>query len=244
VLKIVETGGFGAKRWASFTGYRATFHGRLTRLFTRQGALEQICAIAIPLLIGSYCLISMRTHAQLVAATLGTFRGGIAVVLVSTKQLLWVAFAAWAGVGCLELALSYRFWLSRLMMSPEDRRLELKETEGDPLVRLHRSRIQHQMLLESSQWSMSEGTLVIQAAMQIAVVLHYDPTEISAPRLLGVGSADLAAMIVAEAHRFDVPVIEHPTLPQRVAGGNVGAPIEEALYAPIAEIMSQAGLVF
>ncbi len=180
----------------------------------------------------------MRNHAGLLVATLGNFRAGLSLIMVIAKQLLWFSFLAWTVVGCIDFALSHRIWLKKLMMSHEEKRHEQKETEGDPIILSQRARFRLQLLSEATNWSVREATLVIQHAMRIAAVLHYDPTDVLAPRLLGVGTAELAAIIVAEAHRFDIPVVEHRALAQKLVGSVVGDPIPENLYSQVAELMS------
>ncbi len=237
--KIIQNGGLGNKRRSGSPGYRHNFKFGLGRLFTWRGLLAQVCALAIAATLIAHSLVWVRDHAVAVTATLGNIPAGMRMLGQMTKQQLWYAVAAWACVGSIELTVAYRLWLARQMMSPDEKRQEQKETEGDPLILWQRARIRSQMLAESSNWSVSDATLVICDQHRLAAVLHYDPSSKSAPQLLGVGASDLAGVIIAEAQRFSIPIVEHEPLARILAGSNVGEPIPERLYELVAELMSE-----
>jgi len=237
--KIIQNGGLGSKRQSGSPGHRPNFQPGLGRVFTWRGLLAQACALAIAAALIAHSLVWARDHAVAVTATLGNIPTGMRLIAQMMKQQSWFAVAAWASVGCIELTVAYRLWLARQMMSPDEKRQEQKETEGDPLVLLQRARIRSQMLAESSNWSVSDGTLVICDRIRLAAVLHYDPSSKSAPQLLGVGASDLAGVIVAEAQRFSIPIVEHEALARILAGSNVGEPIPEKLYELVAELISE-----
>lgn len=237
--KIIQNRGLGSKRSSSSTGYRSNFQLGLGRFFTWRVFLAQACALAIAAALVSHSLVWMRDNAVAMTATLGDIPKGLRLIVRMMNRQLWFAVAAWACVGCIELTLAYRLWLGRQMMSSDEKRQEQKETEGDPLVLWQRARIRSQILAESSNWSVSDGTLVIRAQMRLAAVLHYDPASNSAPQLLGVGSSDLAGVLIAEAQRFSIPIVEHAPLARILAGSSVGEPIPESLYELVAELMSE-----
>ena len=235
---VIATGGLIAKRQIGFGWHQLNPLRGLATYITWRNVITQSCAISLALLVVLFSLVWMRSHAEIVA-TLGTFRDGLYVVVSFTKQLLLFAFFAWAVVACIDFALSHRLWLQKLKMSPEEKRHEQKEAEGDPQVLLQRARYRQQLLSESSNWSLREATIVVQHQRRIAAVLHYDPADRVAPRLLGVGIAELAANIVAEAYRFDIPVVEQLAMAQALASCSVGELIPERLYSPIAELVSE-----
>ena len=213
---------------------------RFMRRLTWRAALAQASSLLLSLVVGVYSLGWIRDHAVQIAASLGTLRGGLQLLAVGVMQLLWFAFFAWVAVGSLSLAIDHRLWLVQHRMSHEEKLLEQKETEGDPSILSERARARQQILSESSSWSFSEATLVIHDANRLALVLHYNPSDGGAPRLLGVGTADLAATIIAEAHRFEIPIVAHATLARALAEGSVGEAIGEKHYAAVAEVMSDS----
>jgi flagellar biosynthesis protein FlhB len=232
--RIIQRGSLGTKRRPG----SAQFRFGLARLLTGRSLIAQFCALTIAVTLIVHALAWMRDHIVAITATLGDIPTGLRLIARIGQEQLWFALAAWLCVGCIELAIAYRLWLRRQMMSPEEKRQEQKDTEGDPLILWQRTRIRSQMLAESSNWSVSDGTLVIHDKMRLVVVLHYDPKSNSAPQLLGVGAADLAGAMLAEAERFSIPIAEHETVARVLASSNVGEPIPEKLYELVAELMS------
>jgi flagellar biosynthesis protein FlhB len=239
VSRAIQSGGFGAKHPSKSSRHRTNLLSGLGRLFTWRALLTQICAVAIAATLMVHALMWIRDHAAAVTATLGDIPTGLQLIVQMTRRQLWFALAAWLCVGCIELAIAYRLWLQQQMMSPEEKRKEQKETEGDPLVLWQRTRIRSQTFAESSNWSVSDGTLLIHDKLRIAAVLHFDAAISSAPRLVAVGAADLAGAMIAEAQRFSIPIVEHEATARVLAGSSVGEQIPEKLYEVVAELMSE-----
>ncbi len=240
VVKLVEARGFagsGATGTTSHLGHRSR---GFARFFDVRAVLNHASSLVVALVVSTCSFLFIRNQARPIAATLGTVSGGTQYLCRAVLHLTWFAFYAWAAVGLGSFAVAHRLWLSRQRMSQAEKRLEQKETEGDPLILSERAKTRQRNLAESSAWSLSEASLVIHGARRVAVVLHYDPAEVYAPRLLGVGTADLAAIIIAEAQRYEIPVLEYPSLAQALAQGIVGDPIAETHYASTAEAISEA----
>lgn len=238
VIKLVEARGLTGAGAGSTSRREGPHSLGFGRVWNARAALDNASAVVLALVVGGYSFAYIRTQAVPIAATLGSVSGGVRHLTRAVLHLTWFAFYAGAAVGLVSFVIAHRLWLSRHRMSQAEKRLEQKETEGDPLIRSERARVRQRLLAESSAWSPSEASLVIHGAGRVAVVLHYDPAEANAPRLLGIGTADLAAIIIAEAYRFEIPVLERPALAQALAQGNVGDLIAEKHYAATAEAIS------
>jgi flagellar biosynthesis protein FlhB len=210
----------------------------ITRLFTWRSIVALLSSIALCLAVLVYALGWFRNHAATIAGTLGNLRGGQRLIATTAEQLAWFAVFVWLAVGCTDYIFAHRDWLNRHMMSTEEKQREQKEAEGDPLILLQRSRLRRQILSESTAWSVAEATVVIQHSARLAVVLLYVPSEASAPRLLGVCTANQAVTIIVEAKRHDVPVVDNPALAWALSGCAVGESIPEHLYGQVAETLS------
>ena len=240
IVRLIEAHGFAGSGATGTTGGEGHRSWGFARIFDARAVLNHVSSLVLALAVGACSFAYILNQAVPIAATLGTVSGGTRYLCGAVLHLTWFAFYAWAAVGLASFAVAYRLWLSRHRMSQAEKRFEQKETEGDPLILSERARARQRNVAESSAWSLSEASLVIHNARRVAVVLHYDPAEVHAPRLLGVGTADLAAIIIAEAQRFGIPVLEQPWLTQALAQGNVGDPIAEAHYAATAEAIMEA----
>jgi flagellar biosynthesis protein FlhB len=207
-------------------------------IFSWRTALTLASSLILGAIIATCSLLWFRQHAMQIASTLGAVRTGLQLLASAAMQLAWSAFFAWAAVGLTAFAIAHLLWLRQHRMSHEEQRLERKETEGDPSILSERSKARQRLLAEASAWSVSEATLVIHSAGRLAIVLRYNPTEGNAPRLLTVGTAQLARAIIFEAQRYAIPVVERPELALALAQGGFGDPIAVKHYAAVAELIS------
>ncbi len=236
VIAIIEA------RGATATSHAQT-HGReysidFCHILSWRTALTLASSLILGAIIATCSLLWFRQYAMPIASTLGAVRSGLQLLSTAVMQLAWSAFFAWAAVGLAAFAIAHLLWLRQHRMSYEEKRLERKETEGDPSILSERAKARQRLLAEASAWSVSEATLVIHNARRLVVVLRYNPAEGNAPRLLGTGTAELAGAIISEAQRYAIPVIEWPELALALAQGGLGDPIEVRHYAAVAELIS------
>jgi flagellar biosynthetic protein FlhB len=151
---------------------------------------------------------------------------GLAVVVGT--MLLIVAF---------DVPLQLWQHFSRLRMSREDLRKEMRETEGDPHVKAAVRGQQRQMARRRMMADVPKADVVVTNPAHFAVALVYAEGGMQAPRVVAKGADLVAARIreIAAAHR--VPVLESPPLARALyRHAEVGEEIPEALYTAVAEI--------
>ncbi|MBC7104663.1 MAG: EscU/YscU/HrcU family type III secretion system export apparatus switch protein, partial [Firmicutes bacterium] len=151
--------------------------------------------------------------------------------------------AAWAGVAYLVLGvvdfLYQRYEYMRTMrMTRFELKEELRQTEGDPLVRARQRERQRQIALNRIRQEVPRATVVITNPVHLAVALRY-AEEMLAPRVVAKGAGLLAEQIRMLAARYRVPVVENPEVARflfyRV---DVGREIPRELYRAVAEILA------
>ncbi|MFI5003200.1 MAG: EscU/YscU/HrcU family type III secretion system export apparatus switch protein, partial [Reyranellales bacterium] len=103
-------------------------------------------------------------------------------------------------------------WRSDLRMTRQELKDEVKETEGDPLVRgrlrsLQRDRARRRMIA-----AVPRASVVIANPTHYAVALRYERSEGGAPQVVAKG-ADLIALRIREiASRHGIPIVEDKPL--------------------------------
>jgi flagellar biosynthetic protein FlhB len=128
---------------------------------------------------------------------------------------------------------------SRLKMSRQDLRDEMKETEGNPQIRGRIRGLQRQMRRRRVKADVSRAAVVLTNPTHYAVALGFDFTTMEAPKLLAKGRNLLAEEIKAEARWAGVPIIENPSLARSLYRSvEVGQPIPVDLYAAVAAILA------
>ncbi|MGB7549689.1 MAG: EscU/YscU/HrcU family type III secretion system export apparatus switch protein [Terracidiphilus sp.] len=147
----------------------------------------------------------------------------------------WLLFG-WAAV---DYVVEWRSRESRLKMSREDMREEMKSTEGSPQIRSRIRSLQRQMRRRRVKADVSRAAVVLTNPTHYAVALGFDFGTMDAPKVLAKGRNLLAEEIKAEARWAGVPIIENPPLARSLYRSvEVGQAIPVDLYAAVAAILA------
>ena len=125
-----------------------------------------------------------------------------------------------------------------IMMTKEEVRREMKEMDGDPLIR-RRRRDAHQKLIEARDISkVAASAFVLTNPTHYAVAFQYDPPNVSVPTVIAKGADETAFRMREIAAENDIPIIERPELARQVYRTlKVGQSIPADLYDVFIEIL-------
>ncbi len=149
-----------------------------------------------------------------------------------------------AGLAYLLLAMAdygYQLWRNEkeLKMSKEEIRKEIKEAEGDHILKVRRRSMARSLARRRMLLSVSDADVVVTNPTHIAVALKYDAALAPAPIVLAMGARKLAAQIRKIAMESGVPVVENKPLARALyKTARVGLPIPTELYVAVAEILA------
>jgi len=149
--------------------------------------------------------------------------------------------AAWLlfGWSAIDYLVEWQSRESRLKMSKQDMRDEMKQTEGNPQIRSRIRGLQRQMRRRRVKADVSKAAVVLVNPTHYAVALGFDFTTMEAPKVMAKGRNLLAEEIKAEARWAGVPIIENPPLARSLYRSvEVGQPIPVDLYAAVAAILA------
>ena len=149
--------------------------------------------------------------------------------------------AAWLlfGWSAIDYLVEWRSRESRLRMSRDDLRDEMKETEGSPQTRSRIRSLQRQMRRRRVKADVSRAAVVVTNPTHYAVALGFDFKTMETPRVLAKGRNLLAEEIKAEARWAGVPIVENPAVARSIYRSvEVGQPIPVDLYAAVAAILA------
>jgi flagellar biosynthesis protein FlhB len=142
--------------------------------------------------------------------------------IVAAADLMWV-----------------RFRHARDMrMSKQNIRDELKDTEGNPLIKARIRRIQVMRARKRMMAKVPTAAVVITNPTHYAVALAYDRANNPAPRIVAKGLDSLAVRIreVADAH--GVPIVSNPLLARALYRLDLDTEIPAEHYKAVAEIIA------
>lgn len=146
----------------------------------------------------------------------------IIMVVIALVDLLWTRF----------------HWLQDLRMTKQEVKDEMKQSEGDPIVRsrlrsLARDRARNRMMS-----AVPRATLIIANPTHFAIALKYVRDEDSAPVVLAKGQDLIALKIRAIAEENNVPVFEDVALARSMYKQvSVDSVIPAQFYQAVAELV-------
>lgn len=126
----------------------------------------------------------------------------------------------------------------RIMMTKHEIRMELKQQEGDPLLKLRRKNKYLQLTRVKMMKDLPEADVVVTNPTTYAVALKYK-SEFNAPKVIAKGMRLIAEKIKEVALKNDIPIIENVLLAQTIYKNcEIGQEIPPELYKAVAEILA------
>lgn len=129
-------------------------------------------------------------------------------------------------------------WRNELRMTRQELKEELKQSEGDPLVKSRLRSLALDRRRRSMIAAVSRATLVVANPTHYAVALRYVREEGGAPRVLAKGTDLLALTIRQIAEQHDIPVFEDKALARSMYDVvEVDRMIPPEFYRAVAELI-------
>jgi flagellar biosynthesis protein FlhB len=135
----------------------------------------------------------------------------------------------------------YQRWRTHkdLMMTRQELKDELKNSEGDPHVKARQRRRRNSKPMSQMLREVASADVVVTNPTHLAVALKYDRRTMKAPKVVAKGARLNAARIREMAAAHQVPVIENKPLARVVFKyGRVDGEIPAELYAAVAEVLA------
>lgn len=156
-----------------------------------------------------------------------------------------IVFKLLVGAGFIMLILSgadyfFQRWdlEKKMMMTKQEVKEEMKQREGDPLIKARIRRVQRDIANRRMMDAIPKADVVITNPTHIAVVLKYD-ANLPAPQLVAKGADLVAEKIKAIAREHKIPIIENKPLARTIFKTmKLGQVIPRELFVAVAEVLS------
>jgi flagellar biosynthetic protein FlhB len=126
-----------------------------------------------------------------------------------------------------------------LMMTKQEIKEEMKQSEGDPLVKSKIRQIQRQMAQRRMMQEVPKADVVITNPTHVAVAIRYDKATMAAPIVVAKGYDDVAQRIKALAAEHNIVQVENIPLARALAKElDIGDAIPVKWYQAVAEVLS------
>lgn len=211
----------------------------LGRMFGKQGMVEFGKSLIKILLVSLVVGIAMRGNYFTSLDTMFSEPATLIYLMTSdiNKVLLIILFAT-AIIAGIDFAWTRYHWFSELMMTKQEVKEEMKQSQGDPIVKARMRSIQRDRARRRMITAVPRATLVIANPTHFAVALRYVREEGDAPVIVAKGQ-DLVALKIREiAEENGIPVFEDPPLARSMfAQVSVDSVIPPVFYKAVAELI-------
>jgi len=139
----------------------------------------------------------------------------------------------------IDLIIVRKQYFDGLKMSKQEVKDEMKNMEGDPLVKSKIRQIQMQASRKRMMAEVPNADVVVTNPTHFAVALKYDAEKSHAPLVVAKGKDNVALQIKKIAREAGVHVMQDPPLARALYKEvEIDKPIPEALFAAVAEVLA------
>src|SRR6266699_2655271 len=196
-------------------------------------------AVMIPVFAIAVYLAVTENLAGFISMPVANLRTGIVQIGVSIDSLLWKAGGLFLVFGLVDLVRQKSRYEKELKMSKQEIRDEIKEVDGNPLMKWRIRRIRRDLSRRRMMQEVSTATAVVVNPTHYAVALKYSLETPGAPKVVAKGKNYLALRIRQKAIENQVPLIENPPLAQGLYKSvDVGQEIPAHFYKAVAEVLA------
>ena len=167
-----------------------------------------------------------------------------AVMAESVLRLMWGLTLGLAGIAALDLVWQVLRLRKQLMMTLQQVKEEMKEQNGSPEVKGRIRQLQMEVGRRAARQrkaldDVPRATAIVTNPTHFAVALRYVPGETRAPVILAMGKGLMAQEVIARGRAAGLAPVQIPVLARALYfTGDIGAEIDEQLYAAVAAVLA------
>lgn len=220
---------------------------RIKRLVSKELVQDIALGALKALIIAWVCWHVLRddflTLGRLMHAQPGEQLRGLFAPIGRLGLMASVALAALAGADLAVVRWRHR---KKLMMTKDEVKREMKEDEGDPLIKGARRRRHRELSRKNALAETRKADALIVNPTHIAIAVRYRKEEGAAPRVLAKGKGALAEVMREEARNNGIAIVQDIALARLLyrkvkIGGQVPADTYKAVAAILAFVYRMTG---
>ncbi|TAK00767.1 MAG: flagellar biosynthesis protein FlhB [Candidatus Manganitrophaceae bacterium] len=237
---------FGQHGWVWSTGALAPDWSRinplkgLQKFFSMQAAAELIKTVIKFLAVGGLSYLLIRRAIPTITVAIQSEPSEMtALVGNSVYRLALATGFLIAFLGAADYLFQWWSLEKSLRMSRQEMKEEMRQSEGDPMVRARVRSVQKEMARKRMMADVPKADVVLTNPTTLAVALVYQHGKMNAPKVVAKGAGFIAERIREIARQHGVPVIENKPLARALFKTvKVGDPVPSKLYRAVAEILA------
>ena len=211
----------------------------LGRLFGPEGWVNFFKGVGKMAIVGAaIALVLWPRRDELAAMPAVAPVGILQEVYAAAIQLMIAALIAYAAIAALDFIFQRKQFIDRNKMSRKEIRDEMKDTEGDPMVRAKLRQIRQERAQRRMMARVPDAAVVITNPTHYAVALEYEQGRTPAPICIAKGTDEVALRIRELAQEHDIPIVEDPPLARGLfASVDLEEPIPPEHFAAVAKVI-------
>lgn len=188
---------------------------------------------------GVAALATWRMHDTILVLPTMPLEMGFALIGQLMAELALQVVAALLVLAVLDYLFQRWKHTKDLRMSKQEVKDELKQTDGDPLVKRRRQQFARQIAMQRISAAIPKADVIVTNPEHISVAIKYDSTSMHAPVVVAMGVELLAMRIRQLATQHNVPIIERKPLARLLhSTTRVGDEVPPDAYAAVAEVLA------
>jgi flagellar biosynthetic protein FlhB len=210
-----------------------------SRIFSLNALFELVKTFFKFLVIGFvvYLITKDEIPALLVSIQLAPNAMLMDIARIVTRLLFFSGLVVLV-IGAVDYGFQWWEHEKKLRMTPQEMKEELRQTEGNPLVKARVRSIQRQMARKRMMAEVPKAAVIITNPTHLAIALSYNPNNMGAPKVIAKGAGFIAQRIREIALEHGVPLVENKLLAQTLFKTvSLGGDIPSSLYRAVAEIL-------
>jgi flagellar biosynthesis protein FlhB len=210
-----------------------------SRLFGSKGLAEFVKSIGKLVVAAIILALAMReAQTQLLSGMITQPEAFMLVIREIAIQIILAITVMMIVVAAIDLMWSRYHWHQDLRMTRQEVKDEIKQTDGDPIVKARLRSLQRDRARQRMIASVPRATLVIANPTHYAIALRYVREENAAPIVVAKGQDLLALRIREIAEANGIPVFEEVALARSMYGQvSVDSMIPPQFYQAVAELV-------
>ena len=212
------------------------------RIFSSKNVIEFVKSLVKVVVVTVAFWTVLRGYIPPLFQTPSCGEGCLGQMVISTLQPLAVtAVIAFVVIGILDMPLQRHLFLKEMRMSMTEKKKEMKEMEGNPLIKAERRRLQFMFAGKKVRKGVRHAAFVV-AQEDRVVGIRYHREDEPVPLICSKARGQAADDMVAEARRLGIPVAEDPSLVDVLIPHAVGDRIPPDAYTDVARLLVRFGI--
>jgi flagellar biosynthetic protein FlhB len=212
----------------------------LKRMFTMASLVELAKSFVKMVIVGGIAYSTIKKEWPDILLLFGQDAGNVLqFVAALSLRLLLRTILVMVVLAVLDYAYQRWTYEKNLKMSKQEIKEEMKQTEGDPLIRARIRTVQRQLARQRMMAEVPKADVIITNPTHLAIALRYDRKTMEAPHVVAKGAGVIAQKIIEIGRSHQVPIVENKPLAQMLYKAvELGKTIPSSLYHAVADILA------